>query len=233
MAVDQITFQKLFGDLLTQQAYGLGASITIGAIVLNLLVSFLLAAFIYWVYRKTYTGVMYNKNFAITLIMSALITTGIMMTITGNLALSLGMVGALSIIRFRTAIKDPKDVTFLFWAVAIGIMNGVSYFQLSVVLTVFLGALMVILSKRMPLVNLPYILMIKYKGLEDDALEDILESECSRFKVRNTSLSQGDGEKTLEVRVKKGREDALLKEVNSLKGVKRVVLFSHEGELAE
>ena len=115
--VDQMTFRTIFAEAINQQGLGLGTNINIGAMLLNLLVSFLLAGFVYLIYKKTYSGVMYNKNFSITLIMTALIVTGIMMTITGNLALSLGMVGALSIIRFRTAIKDPKDVTFLFWAV--------------------------------------------------------------------------------------------------------------------
>ena len=136
--VDQLTFQTMFAEAINQQGLGLGTNITIGAMALNLMVSFLLAGFIYLIYKKTYSGVMYNKNFSITLIMTALIVTGIMMTITGNLALSLGMVGALSIIRFRTAIKDPKDVTFLFWAVSIGIMNGVAFFQLSITLTIFM-----------------------------------------------------------------------------------------------
>jgi len=233
LMVETLTFQKLFNDLLNQQAYGVGASITIGTILLNLLVSFLLAMFIYFIYRKTYSGVMYNKNFSITLLMTALIVTGIMMTITGNLALSLGMVGALSIIRFRTAIKDPKDVTFLFWAVSIGIMNGVSYFQLSIVLTVLLGAMMYIMSKRMPALHLPYILMVKYSSIDDEKMEALLKNSCSRFRIRNTSLSDAEGEKTIEVRVKKGQESKLLHEIKALKGVKKVILFSHEGELAE
>ena len=231
--VDQVTFQKLFSDLLTQQAYGMGASITIGAIVLNLLASFLLGAFIYWIYRKTYSGVMYNRNFAFSIIMTALITTGIMMTITGNLALSLGMVGALSIIRFRTAIKDPKDVTFLFWAVSIGIMNGVSYFQLSIVLTAFMGILMYAMGKKMPALAQPYVMMLKYKELDEEKLEALLERRCSRFRTRNTSLSDEGGEKTLEVRAKKGQESLLLKEAKALHGVKKAMMFSHEGELTE
>ena len=106
--VDQLTFQTIFAEAINQQGLGLGTNITIGAMMLNLAVSFILAAFIYLIYKKTYSGVMYNKNFSITLIMTTLIVTGIMMTITGNLALSLGMVGALSIIRFRTGIKDSK-----------------------------------------------------------------------------------------------------------------------------
>ena len=231
--VDQITFQNIFSEFISQQAYGFGATLTIGTILLNLLVSFALAVFIYMIYRKTYSGVMYNKNFSITLIMTSLIVTGIMMTITGNLALSLGMVGALSIIRFRTAIKDPKDVTFLFWAVSIGIMNGVSYFQLSIILSVFMGGLMLLMSKKMPIIHLPYVLMVKYSTLDNEAFETVLEKNCSSFRLRNTTLSDKEGEQTVETRVKKGKENKMLQEIKKLKGVKKVILFSHEGELAE
>lgn len=231
--VETLTFQKLFADAISQQAYGIGPNITTGAILLNLLVSFLLAVFIYFIYRKTYSGVMYNKNFSVTLIMTTLIVTGIMITITGNLALSLGMVGALSIIRFRTAIKDPKDVTFLFWAVSIGIMNGVSFFQLSITISLFIGALMLLMAKKVPVLHMPYILMIKYNKIDDQRLEAILKKNSARFKTRNTSLSDTEGEKTIEVRVKKGRESQMLQEIKALKGVKKVVLFTHEGELTD
>jgi len=231
--VETLTFKKMFEDALNQQAYGLGATITIGAILLNLLVSFVLALFIYYIYKKTYSGVMYNRNFSSTLVMTTLIVTGIMMTITGNLALSLGMVGALSIIRFRTAIKDPKDVTFLFWAVSIGIMNGVSYFQLSVTLTIFMGILMVLMSKRVPAMQMPYILMVKFGSVDEEKLENALKENCVRFKVRSTTLSDSQGEKTVEVRLKKGRESQVIREMKAIKGVKMVTLFTHEGELSD
>jgi len=231
--VDQMTFQTIFAEAINQQGFGLGTNINIGAMLLNLIVSFMLAGFIYLIYKKTYSGVMYNKNFSITLIMTALIVTGIMMTITGNLALSLGMVGALSIIRFRTAIKDPKDVTFLFWAVSIGIMNGVAFFQLSITLTLLMGAIMLIMAKRVPVKHLPYILMIKYNKINDTALEEILEDNCRKYRTRNISIDDKEGEKTIEARVKKDKENKLLQEIKALKGVKKVVLFTHEGELAE
>jgi len=231
--VETLTFQKLFADAISQQAYGIGPNIATGTILLNLTVSLLLAAFIYIIYRKTYTGIMYNKNFSITLIMTSLIVTGIMITITGNLALSLGMVGALSIIRFRTAIKDPKDVTFLFWAVSIGIMNGVSFFQLSITISIFIGALMLIMAKRVPILHLPYILMIKYNKLDNQKLESILKRDCTKHKIRNTSLSNTEGEQTIETRIKKGKETQMLQDIKALKGVKKVILFTHEGELTE
>ncbi len=230
---DQITFQKLFSDFFSQQAYGLGVRISIGTILMNLIVSLAIALFIYYIYKKSFTGVMYNKNFSVTLVMTTLLVSGIMMTITGNLALSLGMVGALSIIRFRTAIKDPKDVTFLFWAVSVGIINGVSFFELSVTMSIFMGIVILLLSKKMPLIHLPFILMIKYTALDDAELEKILDENCSRFKVRNSSLSDSEGEKTIEVRVRKNQETKMLQEIKALEGVKKVVLFSHEGELAE
>lgn len=230
---DALTFQKIFSDAISQMGADVGVNMTIGAMLLSLFVSFLLAGFIYLVYKKTYSGVMYNRNFSITLIMTALIVTGIMMTITGNLALSLGMVGALSIIRFRTAIKDPKDVTFLFWAVSIGIMNGVAFYQLSITLTAFMSILMVLLSKKAPSRSTPYVLMVKCSRLEDQQFEEALKNNCKSFRTRNISIDELEGEKTLEVRVKKGRETDLLREIKAIKGVKKAALFSHEGELAD
>ena len=231
--VEQITFQKIFEDYLSQQAYGWGVNLTIGNILINLAVSCALAFFIYFIYKKTYTGVMYNKNFNITLVMTSLIVTAIMMTISGNLALSLGMVGALSIIRFRTAIKDPKDVTFLFWAVSVGIINGVAFYKLSIALSVFIGAVAIFMSKKLPIIQQPYILIIKYNSLNMDMLDKVLAKHSSRFRVRNMSLSKEKGEKTIELRVKKNHEHLMLKEINAIKGVKKVILFTHEGELTE
>ncbi len=231
--VEQITFQKVFADFIAEQAYGLGVRLTIGAVLMNLLVSFLTGLFIYWIYKKSYTGVMYNKNFSVTLVMTAMLVSAIMMTITGNLALSLGMVGALSIIRFRTAIKDPKDVTFLFWAVSVGIINGIAYYELSVTLSIFLGIIMLLMAKRLPLIHMPYILMIKYSTIDDDKLEAMLENNCSKYKIRNTTLSDNEGEKTIELRIRKGQETKMLHEIKAMGGVKKVVLFTHEGELAE
>jgi len=139
----------------------------------------------------------------------------------------------LSIIRFRTAIKDPKDVTFLFWAVSIGIMNGVAFYQLSITLTAFMSILMVLLSKKAPSRSTPYVLMVKCSRLEDQQFEEALKNNCKSFRTRNISIDELEGEKTLEVRVKKGRETDLLREIKAIKGVKKAALFSHEGELAD
>ena len=110
-------------------------------ILLSLSVTFLMAMFIYFVYKRTYNGVLYSQNFNITLVMTAIAINSIVIGISGNLMLSLGMVGALSIIRFRTAIKDPRDTAFIFWSIMVGIANGVAFYQLSLIASVFIASI--------------------------------------------------------------------------------------------
>ena len=116
-------------------------------IFLSLCITFIIAMFIYWVYKKTYNGVLYSKNFNMTLVMTALIVNALMIGISGNLVLSLGLVGALSIVRFRTAVKDPKDTAFIFWAISVGVINGVGFFELSIMVTLFISLVLFVLSR--------------------------------------------------------------------------------------
>ena len=109
-----------------------GITLTAADIIISLTITFLTALFIYLIYKKTYSGVLYSHDFNITLIIVSMVVAVIMIGISRNLALSLGLIGALSIVRFRNAVKDPKDVTFLFWAISVGIVNGVQFYKLSI-----------------------------------------------------------------------------------------------------
>ena len=222
-----------FRDLFTNGLSTFGTPLTIGDIIVAILFSFATGLFIFFIYKKTYSGVLYSRNFNITLIMSTMVASIIMMAIGGNLALSLGMVGALSIIRFRTPIKDPRDITFLFWAIAAGIVNGIQFYKLSVVSSLMLGGVLIIFSKNMVTSN-PYILILKYLGADKKKITDILKKHCSKFQIRNTMIDDsGLTEITIEVKIKEDKIDALLKSLKEIKDIKKVMIFSHSGELSE
>ena len=210
-----------------------GSPLTTGDIVMVLLASLLTGLFIYYIYKKTFSGVLYSKNFNVSLIMTSMITSIIMMAIGGNLALSLGMVGALSIVRFRTPVKDSKDLTFLFWSITVGIVNGVQFHKLTLISSLVVGAALYILTKKITL-SKPYVSILKYSNVSPDKINAVLRKHCSRFEIRNTALDDsGMTEKTIELKVKESNLEKLLHELKAIKGVKKVMIFSHTGELSE
>jgi len=224
----RLTFQDIFkSDQLT-----FGATLTSGDILTCFIITFITAMFIYYVYRKTYSGILYSKNFNITVILVALIVAMVMMGIHNNLALSLGMVGALSIIRFRTAIKDPKDVAFIFWAISIGVVNGVAYYKLSIIGSLFIGAVMFMVPKRLEITP-PYMLMIKHKKSNENEIRRIIRRYCKKYKTRHRASDEIGEELIIEVKMKEKYQARLIREIREIKGIKSVLLFSHEGELTE
>lgn len=206
-------------------------SLAYGDIVLALFVTLVLAMFIYFIYRKTFSGVLYSKNFNVTLVVVSLIVCVIMMGISRNLALSLGLIGALSIVRFRNAIKDPKDVAFLFWAISIGIINGVQFYKLSVTSTVFVGIVLVVLSRKI-VINHPYLLILKYKDeIDEKNVIRVLDKYCSKRQVRNRTLTDEENELTIEIKIKDKNHAPLLQAIKKL--VKKVTMISYTGDLHE
>jgi uncharacterized membrane protein YhiD involved in acid resistance len=228
MANGRITFQDIFSS--NQLTFG--ATLTIGNIILSLLITFITALFIYYIYKKTYSGVLYSKNFNITIILVSLVVSMIMMGINNNLALSLGMVGALSIIRFRTAIKDPKDVAFVFWAISVGIVNGVAYYTLSLIGSLFIGAIMFLLPKKL-VISSPYMLVIKGDDSNEQEARRIVAKYAAKSRMKHRASGQAGEEMIFEVRMKEKYQRLLIKELRELKGVKNVMIFSHEGDLTE
>jgi|TARA_B100001971_G_scaffold213463_1_gene246890 uncharacterized membrane protein YhiD involved in acid resistance len=226
----RVTFRELFSsDALST----FGTPLTTGDIIVALLISFATGLFIFFIYKKTYSGVLYSKNFNITIIMATMVSTVIIIAIAGNLALSLGMIGALSIIRFRTPVKDPKDITFLFWAIAVGIINGIQFYKLSILSSAMIGAVLFVFSKRITLSN-PYVLILKYSDTDQKKVSSALKKYCSKFKTRNNAIDEsGIAEKTIEIKIEEDNVDKLLKELKGLRGVKKVMIFSHTGELSE
>lgn len=191
--------------------------------------AFGLGVFIFFVYKKTYTGVMYSAGFGVSLLGLTLITTLIILAVTSNIILSLGMVGALSIVRFRAAIKEPLDIVFLFWAIAAGIVLGAGLLPLAILGSLFIGIVLVIFVNRKS-VDYPYILIVgsEGEGQEDDIL-DYLRQSVKRYSIKSKTVSDSGMEVTYEVRLK---EDStkFVGHIKDIPGVKSVALVSYNGD---
>ncbi len=195
-------------------------------IVVALLVSFVVGLLIYYVYQKSFKGVVYNQQFAVTLALMTILTTMITLAISSNVALSLGMVGALSIVRYRTAIKDPADLIFLFWAVGAGIAIGAKVHYLALVGSLIVILMLYTLGRRTPR-NDTFILIVHYSG-EDIAgeLRRILQGK--RFQIKSKTIRKLNVELAVEVEVKNNNV-AFMDAINSLPAVSDSALVQYTG----
>lgn len=200
-------------------------------IVMGLVICTLLSLFIYWVYRKTYSGVIYSKNFNITIILVAIITCMIMMIIGSNLALSLGMVGALSIIRFRTAVKEPKDICFLFWGIGVGLASGTGMYTIGIITSIFIASLLFLLDRGM-YDSVTYLLVIRAKSLEGIEVEDILKHYVSKYKLKMKSVTSHSIDITYEIRMEGVDEQKMVQDLKEIINVESINLVSYNGEIA-
>jgi uncharacterized membrane protein YhiD involved in acid resistance len=201
-------------------------------VAVTLLISFLLGLFIYSVYQKTFNGVMYSKNFNVSLVGMAMITTLIIMGVTSNIVLSLGMVGALSIVRFRTAVKDPIDIVYIFWAIAVGIVTGAGQFLLAIIGSLVVGMMLIIFTRK-TIREIPYLIVVNCNDADSEKeLLNALGGYVKRMNIKSKAVRGGQGiELTVEVRLKDDRTD-FVNELSSIEGVKDIVLVSYNGELA-
>ena len=185
--------------------------------------------FIFLVYKKTYTGVMYSSGFGVSLLGLTLVTTLIILAVTSNIILSLGMVGALSIVRFRTAIKEPLDIVFLFWAIASGIVLGAGLLPLAVLGSLFIGVILVVFVNKKS-VDSPYILIVTSEGeaQEDEVLSQVTQS-VKRYSVKSKTISDSGMEFTLEVRLKENSTKFIGK-IKGIPGVRSTALVSYNGD---
>jgi len=203
-------------------------SLVDGALALGL--AFCIGLFIYAVYKKTFKGVMYSKSFSTSLIALCMITSLVILAVTSNVILSLGMVGALSIVRFRTAIKDPMDIAYLFWAIAVGIVLGAGLIPLAIVGSLFIGLILVIFTNRSNSDN-PYILIINCndESVENNVLK-IIENKVKKHVIKAKTVTGGAGvEFTIEVRLKT-METSFVNEISREDGVNSAVLVSYNGD---
>lgn len=213
---------------------GMAAGVEIAGIGLyesstSLLFSLLVGIYIFVVYRMFVRKSLYNINLNIALMGMTVITAAIMLTIQSNLVLSLGMVGALSIVRYRTAIKDPMDLFFMFWSIADGIMCGAGQFLLAIIVTLLLTVAVLVLS-QIPTLKAPYVLVINgsYEGLEE-AAKEVVKRYCKNYKIKSRNIESGTERMIIEL--KTSDEQGLLEGVNNIKEVKKVSLLTYEGDV--
>lgn len=198
-------------------------------VLLALGLSFVIGLFIFFVYKKTYSGVMYSDSFGVSLIAMCMITSLVIIAVTSNVVLSLGMVGALSIVRFRTAIKEPMDIAFLFWAIAVGIVLGAGLLPLAIIGSVIIGIIIVIFSTR-KIGDTPYILVVACADESSESdIKELLKSDVKKSLLKSKSVSKSGIEMTFELRVK-GDDTSFVNLISSMSGVSNAVLVSYNGE---
>lgn len=197
--------------------------------VIGLAAALVIGLFIFLIYKKTMTGVMYSNGFALTLVGLSLVTTLVIMAVTSNVVLSLGMVGALSIVRFRTAIKEPVEIVFLFWALAAGIVVGAGMIPLAVVGSAIIGVILLVFANR-KVRNDPYILVL---SCADEAAGrralQLLEQQAAHCTVKSMTVNESGVELTAEVRTKKDGSTGVVGAVAALPEVRSATLVSYNG----
>ncbi len=197
--------------------------------VLGLGLAFALGVFIFFIYKKTYSGVMYSSGFGVTLIALTMITTLVILAVTSNVVLSLGMVGALSIVRFRTAIKEPLDIAFLFWAIAAGIVLAAGLIPLAVFGSIFIGVILLVFANHKDMSN-PYIVVLKCDGYDSEqSATAFLKERTKKCTVKSKSVQKGDTELNMEIRLKDDNTD-FINALSDIAGVKSAVLVSYNGD---
>ena len=205
------------------------SAISIVDMALALVLAFGLGVFIFLVYKKTYAGVMYSSSFGVTLVALTMITTLVILAVTSNVVLSLGMVGALSIVRFRTAIKEPLDIAFLFWAIAAGIVLAAGMIPLAVFGSVFIGIIILIFANRKDMTN-PFIVVLECDGHEsEEKAMTALVQHTERCVVKSKTARKGSVELNLEVRLRDTNTD-FINELTDIEGVQSAVLVSYNGD---
>ena len=198
-------------------------------VILTLVIALLVGLFVFFIYKKTFGGVMYSRNFNLSLIMLTLVTSLMLMLINNNLALSMGMVGALSIIRFRTAVKDPIDTVFMFWAVGEGIAIGTRFYDIAVIAALVIGVIMVVLTVFKGKASMPYLLIIHYhEGASQQVRQMVKQLPNARLKSKT---AQRDGiELTMELRLREN-ETGFVEKFLRVDGVYDATLISHQGDI--
>ena len=219
-----------FSDIFKSSFVDKMTSISFLDMFIAMILSFAVGLFIMQVYKKIFKGVMYSSTFAMSLLALTLITTLIILGVTSNVVLSLGMVGALSIVRFRSAIKEPMDIAFLFWSISEGIVLGAGLIPLAILGAVFIGIVMVLFANKKTTDN-PYILVVNCKNdISENSVLNILSKNVNKYCVKSKTISPSNGiEMTIEVKLK-NITTSFVNEVSKIEGVSNAVLVSYNGD---
>lgn len=205
------------------------ADFSVKSMVVIFVITFLIGAYIFAAYRFVNKKAFYNKSFNTSLLALTLITAAIILTIQSNIVVSLGMVGALSIVRFRTAIKDPMDLVFLFWAIGVGIMCGAGSFVIALI-TSAMVTIGILMAEWLPVAKAPQILLVNSTDCKNEnAILKNVGKYCSLYKVKARNLTKDHLDMAIEVRVK--NEGELVSSLIELENVVSASLVSHDGEV--
>ena len=220
-----MTFNDIFKSSFLENI----SSVSVLDMALTIALAFGVGVFIFFVYKKTFRGVMYSSSFGVTLIALTMITSQVILAVTSNVVLSLGMVGALSIVRFRTAIKEPLDIAFLFWSIAAGIILAAGMIPLAVIGSVIIGLILLFFVNKKPHRS-PYIVVLSCAGHEaEEAAMRYLETQTDRCVVKSKTARDGLVELNLEVRLKSDDTD-FINRLSSMDGVGSAALVSYNGD---
>lgn len=223
-----MTFQDIFksGFLDSFQSFSLAD------IVISLAAAFFIGLFIFYVYQKTYSGVLYSRSFNVSLVAILLVTTLVICGVTSNVVLSLGMVGALSIVRFRTAVKDPMDLVFLFWAIAEGILCGAALLPLALLGCPVIGVFLLVFANRQQKDN-PYLIIIRLEDMEREGeIAAFLRKQVKKMLLKSKTVTGGAGtELVYEIRPVDG-DSRFVNTISKMEGVESAVMVSYDGNYA-
>ena len=220
-----MTFQDIFKSSFLENI----GSISAFDMALALFLAFGLGMFIFLVYKRTFSGVMYSSSFGVTLVALTMLSTVVILAVTSNVVLSLGMVGALSIVRFRTAIKEPLDIAYLFWSIAVGIVLAAGMIPLAVAGSLAVGIVLLVFVNRKPHLN-PYIVVLSCTGHESEQKAvAFLKNKVKRCVVKSKTAQKGQVELNLEIRMKEDNTD-FVNELADMEGINSAVLVSFNGE---
>ena len=220
-----MTFNDIFKSSFLEEI----ASFSILDMVIALALAFAMGLFINFIYRKTFRGVMFSKTFGVALMALTMITTLVILAVTSNVVLSLGMVGALSIVLFRTAIKEPLDIAFLFWSIAVGIVLGAGLIPLAVFGSIVIGGMLLLFAKRRG-ADAPYLLVLRCRNeAAEQAAAAALAGQVKRSAVKSKTVTDAGIELTLEVALS-SEATSFVNALNSIEGVESASLVSYNGD---
>jgi hypothetical protein len=223
--MDTINFDDIFKSSILEKT----SSLSLVDSLIGLLVAFLVGLFIYYVYKNTFSGVIYSHTFNISLIIMSMATALIIIGISSNVLLSLGMVGALSIVRFRTPIKDPMDIVYLFWAIVSGILCGAGFIPLVLLGSILIGGVLILFGNRIRVEN-PYLLVVRYNETSiENSLDHVISENVKKHSIKSKSVMPGnDYEVTYEIRVKEN-DMSFINNISGIEGVKSAIMLSYDG----
>ncbi|HWK23627.1 MAG TPA: DUF4956 domain-containing protein [Ureibacillus sp.] len=223
--MESLNFNDVFKSSILEKT----SSFSVTDSLIGLVSAFLIGLFIYYVYKKTFTGVIYSHTFNISLIVMSMATALVIIGISSNVLLSLGMVGALSIVRFRTPIKDPMDIVYIFWAIVTGILCGAEFIILAVIGSILIGLVLVLFGNRIKVEN-PYLLVVRYNELSlEKSMEHVISEHVKKHSVKSKSVMPGnDYEITYEIRVKEN-DMSFINNISNIEGIKSAIMLSYDG----